>query len=81
MAQERKVERKDLMVEEVDEDGEVLCSILEVETGSWNIVLAVSEVYLVQLTNRDGGSCLLLPCALFTGSYALMLSVGMSDGE
>ena len=69
------------MEEEVGKDGEVLYSILEGEIDICSMVLEVYEVQLVHLTNRDGGSCLLLPCALFTGSYCLIFSVGMSDGE
>jgi hypothetical protein len=33
----RRVEMRDRMVEEVDGDGEVLCSILEVEIGIWRL--------------------------------------------
>ena len=40
------------------------------------------RVFWLQLTTyRDGGSSLRLACALFTGSYALIFSVGISAGE
>ena len=55
---------------------------------SWRAVLVSREDVSffhnrpwLQLTYRDGGSSLFLPCALFTGSYALIFSAGMSDGE
>lgn len=45
MGREQRVGRKDQMVEEVDEDGEDLCSILEGDIGTWRIALALSIVY------------------------------------
>jgi len=68
------------MVEEAGQDVEGLCNISEAEIDIWK-KLAPSTIFQIYLTNRDGGSCLLLPAALFTGSYAFISSVETSIGE
>ena len=47
------------------------------ELISGKLVFVSFDVCVLQLAYRDGGSCLLLPCALLIGSYALMSSAGV----